>query len=453
MAGSTDLTTYWSSALNLRAGLRRLARMGRQETFLADLAPRHLRWILRDWPVWTGAAQRPPLAPWRTWLMLGGRGAGKTRAGAEWLHGIVVGDRHFAGDPAGRVALVGETYGDARAVMIEGESGLLAVARRGERPDWNPSLRRLYWPGRGVVGQVFSASDPEGLRGSQFGAAWCDEIAKWAHPDETWDMLQFCLRLGRDPRRLATTTPKPLALLRRLIADAATMVTRSPTSDNAANLAPGFLDHLFARYGGTRLGRQELDGEIVEDREDALWKRASIEAARRPPPADLARIVVGVDPPAGAGPGAACGIVAAGLDADGRCHVLADRTVERATPLAWASAAVALYRRLGADAIVAEVNQGGDMVRQLIAQVDAGVAVRAVRARRGKWLRAEPVAALYEQGRVFHCGRFAELEDEMCAFGLDGLAAGRSPDRLDALVWAVTDLVLARQAEPRVRGL
>ncbi|MEC9342294.1 MAG: terminase family protein [Pseudomonadota bacterium] len=418
---------------------------------LETLTPAQLELLDRDWPLWSRETQRPAIAGWRTWLMLGGRGADKTRAGAQWLHGLARGDKHFLGDAAGHVALVGETYADARAVMIEGESGLLAIAAPHERPQWNPSLRQLYWPGSGVVGRVFSASDPDGLRGAQFGAAWCDEIAKWAHVDETWDMLAFCLRLGRDPRRFATTTPKPLGLFRRLIADPSTTVSRSPTADNAGNLAPGFLDFLSARYGGTRLGRQELDGEIVEDREDALWQRVSIEACRRPPPRELARIVVGVDPPAGGA--AACGIVAAGIDMSGRCHVLEDASVARASPTGWASAAVALYERLSAGAIVAEINQGGDMVRSVIGQVAPSAAIREVRATRGKWLRAEPVAALYEQGRVFHARPFPQLEDEMCAFGLDGLADGVSPDRLDALVWAITDLALTNVAMPRVRGM
>jgi len=420
--------------------------------FLEGLSPAELFRLGDEWPVFAGDPQCPPLAPWRTWLMLGGRGAGKTRAGAQWLHGLASRDPHFAGDAAGRVALVGESYDDVRAVMIEGESGILAVAPRHERPQWSPSLRRLYWPVKGTIGQVFSAGDPEGLRGAQFGAAWCDELAKWPHPDETWDMLAFCLRLGSDPRRLATTTPKPLKLLKRLIADAATAVTRSPTGDNAAHLAPGFLEFLEARYGGTRLGRQEIGAEIVEEREDALWRRDMLEALRRPAPEALARIVIGVDPPAGTG-GASCGIIAAGLDFEGNCHVLADRSLAGASPSGWAGAAVALFHGLDADCIVAEVNQGGEMVRAVLRQIDGSVPIRTVSATRGKWLRAEPVAALYEQGRVFHARPFPELEDEMCSFGPNGLSGGRSPDRLDALVWAITDLALKNTAAPRVRGL
>jgi phage terminase large subunit-like protein len=431
-----------------------LARTGRAAKWLEHLEPAALaRLLFGEWPVFAGEAQRPPLSPWRTWLMLGGRGAGKTRAGAQWIKALATGDAHFTGDAAGRVALVGESYGDARAVMVEGESGLLAIHHPRERPQWNPSRRQLTWP-NGTVGQVFSASDPESLRGSQFGAAWADELCKWPYLEETWDMLQFCMRLGGDPRQMATTTPKPLPLLRRLLNDPATAVTRASTIANRNNLAPGFLAFLTERYGGTRLGRQELDGEIIEDREDALWRRDQIEACRCAWPDDLERIVVAVDPPVGAGKtGGACGIVAAGIDAAGFCYVLADRSVQPALPTQWSAAVASLYHSLDADAVVAETNQGGQMVHQCLESYDATVPVIDVRATRGKWLRAEPVALLYERGRVFHAGRFPELEDQMCAFGPDGRANGISPDRLDALVWAIHHLALQRQAEPRIRSV
>lgn len=441
----------WSSATSLNAALQRLARWGRTAEFLEALDPRQLLLLRDDWAVFAGEAQRPPLAAWRTWLMLGGRGGGKTWAGARWMKALVCRDPHVAGDAAGRVALIGETHADARAVMVEGESGILAQYAAADRPQWNPTKRELVWAD-GTVGRVFSASDPEGLRGSQFGAAWCDELAKWEYPGETWDMLQFCLRLGRDPRRMVTTTPKPLKLLKDMMVDPLTAVTRARTSDNAGNLAPGFAGYLAERYGGTRLGRQELDGEFVEDVEGALWSRDAIEAVRTRPGDGLERVVVAVDPPAGTSD-AACGIVAAGRDRAGRCRILADRTVEAAGPLKWATAAVALYHSLRADCIVAEVNQGGDMVKACIANVDFSVPVKAVHANRGKWLRAEPVALLYERGLVLHEGRFPALEDEMCAMTRDGMADGRSPDRLDAMVWAVTELMLAGRAEPRIRPI
>lgn len=429
----------------------RLAKAGLSHLFLESLDADDLARLQFDWPVWAGASQRPPAHDWRIWLLLGGRGAGKTRAGAQWISAIASGNAHFAGESGGRLALVGETYGDVRAVMVEGESGVLAVHDRRDRPAWNPSLRRLTWD-NGVIGQLYSSNDPEGLRGAQFGAAWCDELGKWQHPDDTWNMLQFCLRLGRDPRVLATTTPKPLRLLRRLLQDPAVAVSRSPTSDNRHNLAPGFLTALEHQFGGTRLGRQELDAEIIEDRDDALWRRDLLEASRAERFPQMRRILVAVDPPASSGATSnACGIVAAGLAEDGKCYVLADRTIAAASPSAWSAAAVRLFHSLSADAIVAETNHGGEMVRTMIAMTDPTVPVRDVRAHRGKWLRAEPVALLYERGLVRHAGRFAELEDQMCAFGFDGLADGVSPDRVDALVWAVSELMLRRGAQPRIR--
>jgi phage terminase large subunit-like protein len=304
------------------------------------------------------------------------------------------------------------------------------------------------------VAEIFSAENHEGLRGPQFSAAWLDELAKWRHADATFDMLQFGLRLGERPRQVITTTPRPIALLRRLIADPAAAVTRAGTQVNARHLAPAFIDHVLARYAGTKLGRQEIAGEIIEERSDALWTRAQLEACRVEAAPVLARVVVAVDPPASARLGAdACGLIAAGRGPDGTLYVIADETAAGLTPQAWALKAIALWRRCQADALVAEVNQGGDMVRAVIGAADANVPVTTVRATRAKYLRAEPVSQLYEQGRVKHAGVFPALEDEMCDFGLDGLTSGRSPDRLDALVWAVTALTFGARGEPRVRGL
>jgi phage terminase large subunit-like protein len=386
-------------------------------------------------------------------LITGGRGSGKTRLGAEWVNGLVHGLPPFAapGRRYRRIALVGETLGDVREVMIEGPSGIRTVARR-ERPHFEATRRRLLWPSSGAVAQIFSSEDPESLRGPQFDAAWLDETAKWKNAEDTFDMLQFGLRLGERPLQIITTTPRPTRLMKRLVADPAVRVTKLRTEANSGNLAAGFIAALERRYGGTRLARQELDGEMIEDREDALWSRAALEAAGGGAAGEMRRVVVAVDPPASSGKAsAACGIVAAGLDGEGNGVVLADATVETARPTEWASAAVRLYHRLGADCIVAEVNQGGDMVTAVLRTVDATVPVRAVRANRGKWLRAEPVAALYQQGRVRHAGRFPALEDEMCDFGPDGMSGGRSPDRVDALVWALTELMLGRGGEPRVR--
>jgi phage terminase large subunit-like protein len=384
---------------------------------------------------------------WTTWLLLGGRGAGKTRAGAEWVRALAL------ADPKARIALIGETEHEAREVMVEGVSGLLAVHARGERPDWVSSRRRLHWR-NGAVAQVFSAEEPDALRGPQFSAAWMDELAKWRHAEATYDMLQFGLRLGERPRQVVTTTPRPIALIRRLIDDKRTAVTHAGTRANAFNLAPDFIETVLARYHGTRLGRQEIEGEIIEQRADALWKRGALAACRVSAAPALQRIVVAVDPPGSAREGAdACGLVAAGRAEDGTIYVLADDSAGGLSPQAWAMKAIALWRRLKADALVAEANYGGDMVRAVISEADRAVPVVTVRATRGKYLRAEPVAQLYEQGRVKHAGVFAALEDEMCDFGLDGLSSGRSPDRLDALVWAITALTFGARAEPRVRGL
>jgi len=392
--------------------------------------------------------------PWTTWLVLGGRGAGKTRLGAEWVRAAAHGTSPYADRRTRRIALVGESEHDVREVMIEGTSGLLRISPRAERPVWISTRRRLEWP-NGAVAQAFSAEDPESLRGPQFEAAWCDELAKWRHAEATFDMLQFGLRLGERPRQLITTTPRPIPLIKRLIADPRTAVTRAATHANAAHLSPVFLDDVVALYAGTRLGRQEILGEILEDRPDALWSRAVIEGARVATAPPLARIVIGIDPPASSRPGAdACGIVAAGRGEDATLYVLEDATTAGLAPAGWASKAIALYRRLQADTLVAEVNQGGDMVRAVLREIDPAVPLKTVHATRGKWLRAEPVAAMYTQGRVKHVGPpLVALEDQMCDFGLNGLSSGRSPDRLDALVWALTELTGSTRRQPRIRAL
>jgi phage terminase large subunit-like protein len=420
---------------------------------LASLRGNELQGVATHWEIFAHSYQLPPPCaqgggPWTTWLLIGGRGAGKTKSGAEWVRGLAGGTR-----PVSPIALIGETEHDVREVMIEGSSGLLAVHPHWERPIWSPSRRRLEWR-NGAVAYAFSAEDPDSLRGPQFAAAWGDELAKWRHAEATFDMLQFGLRLGERPRQVITTTPRPIPLLKRLLKDPRCAVTHATTRDNARNLAPAFLDAVVARYAGSRLGRQELEGELIEDRADALWSRGLIESCRVEAAPPLQRIVVAVDPPASSGAqAAACGLVAVGRTESGIMFVIADDTVAGLSPAGWATKAVALWRRLAADALVVEVNQGGDMVRAVIGEADPTVPMIGVRAHRGKYLRAEPVAALYEQGRIKHVGVFPALEDEMCDFGLDGLSSGRSPDRLDALVWAVTALSFGAKGEPRVRGL
>ena len=414
------------------------------------LSEEQARWLAGRWPFLARDDQLPPDfhqpdARWRVWLFMAGRGAGKTRAGAEWIRAQALGAR----EPL-RIALVGPTLHDARSVMVEGVSGLLAVHERDERPRYEPSRRLLTWA-NGCKAQIFSADEPAALRGPQFHAAWCDEIARWRAGVEVWDMLMFALRLGNAPRVLATTTPAPAPLLKRLLKEPGVWLSRARTEDNKGNLPAAFLSAMRAQYGGTRLGRQELDGELIEDAPGALFSRACMEEnrVRRAPP--LARIAVAVDPPVTAHAGSdACGIIAAGIAADGHVYVLEDASVSAASPAVWAAAAVRCYHRHRADRLVAEVNQGGDMVEAVIRQTDETIAYQAVRATRGKTVRAEPVAALYERGRVHHAGAFPQLEDELCAF--EHLAAsGHSPDRADALVWAITTLALAPRAAPRVR--
>jgi phage terminase large subunit-like protein len=411
--------------------------------FLASLTPPETAWLLDDWPFWARPDQIAPGGDWTTWLVLGGRGAGKTRSGAEWIRGLV--ER----GEAGRIALIGETLGDVREVMIDGPSGLCGLG--GSRPRYEASRKRLLWP-NGAVAQAFSASEPESLRGPQFDAAWADEVGKWRYAEAAWDMLQFGLRLGAHPRQVVTTTPRPAPILKRLLADERCAVTRASTYANRANLADAFFRSVIARYEGTRLGRQELDAELIEDNPDALWSRETIDKARVRKAPELVRIVVAVDPPATSGPNAdECGIVVAGIADDGRAYVLDDRSMGGLTPLTWASRAAKAFRDHEADRIVAESNQGGEMVSTIMRQVMPTAPLKLVRATRGKRVRAEPVAALYEHGFVSHVGALARLEDQMCDF-VPG--SGKSPDRLDALVWALTDLMLDREAgAPKVRRL
>jgi len=399
------------------------------------------------WRFWARDTQIAPAGDWRIWLMMAGRGFGKTRAGAEWVRDIAERDR------CARIALVGATLDEARAVMVEGESGLLAIAPPHDPPKWEASLRRLTWK-TGAEARIFSAGEPESLRGPQHSHAWCDEIGKWPSGTAAWDNLALGLRLGDRPRIVATTTPRPVALLRRLLDREDVAVTGGRTVDNKAHLAADFLAGVTADYAGTRLGRQELDGELVEEIEGALWARALIERCRAREVPDWTRVVIGVDPPAGAGAGSdACGIVVAALGRDGIGYVIEDASVQGLAPEGWAAAVVAAARRHGADRVIAEANNGGAMVESVLRAGDAGLPVRLVHASRGKGARAEPVSVLYERGQVRHVGTFPALEDEMAGFTLDGgyEGPGRSPDRADALVWALTALLLERRGRPAVR--
>lgn len=387
---------------------------------------------------WASIARPEQLAPevvnWSIWLILSGRGWGKTRTGAEWVRGLA------ESGTVERIALVGPTAADVRDVMVEGESGLLAIAPDSNRPHYEPSKRRLTWP-NGTQASMFSSEEPSRLRGPQFGAAWLDELGAWQNAQDTWDMLQFGLRLGKHPRQIITTTPRPIKLLRELLKREGVVVTRGSTYDNRENLAPSFLSSIISRYEGSRLGRQEINAELLEDSPGALWRRDMLEAARiekaaMPP---LRRIVIALDPAVSVSEGAdETGIIVAGLGADNRGYVLEDAS-GKFSPTDWARRAVALYHKWNADRVVAEINQGGLMVENTLRMIDRSVSYKGVHASRGKITRAEPISALFEQGRVSLVGAFPELEDQLCTFSP---GVSDSPDRLDAMVWALTELMV-----------
>ncbi len=401
--------------------------------------------------------QMSPECEWLIWILLGGRGSGKTRAGAEWVRQQVKAGKR-------RIALVAPTYNDAREVMICGESGLLNIGPKEERPEYISSRRRLEWKKGGAIKEdavayVFSAEDPDRLRGPQFDCAWVDEFCAWAYPEETLSNLRMGLRLGDELKLVITTTPKPMPALKKLMKEPSVVVTRAATKDNAANLSPAFIKSIYDIYGGTRLGRQELNGEILEDHEGALWTRAMIDKALvGAAPQGIQKTVVAIDPPATSGARAdACGLIVAarvGFGAQARVYILHDGTVQGLKPDKWAALAVDLWRAWDADYLLAEVNQGGEMVKSVLDAIGAQAPVRTVYASKSKVARAEPVAALYEQGKVKHAGSFPKLEDELCMMGAhDGQRTnmGKSPDRADALVWAVTDLLLKPRTHPQVR--
>lgn len=410
----------------------------RQQT-LSQLSERDALTLLYDWPFWARPNQLPPQGDWRVWLLLAGRGFGKSRTGAEWVREQVESGR------SRRIALVAPTAADVRDVMIEGESGLLAICPPWNMPVYESSKRRLTWP-NGAIATTYSAEEPDRLRGPQHDAAWCDEVAAWRYP-ETWDMLMFGLRLGVDPRCVVTTTPKPIPIIRNLLKSPTTAITRGSTYENRANLAEAFFEQIVAQYEGTRLGRQELYAEVLDDVEGALWTRALIDQHRVKVAPELKRIVVAIDPAITASDDSdETGIVVAGLGVDNHGYALDDLSL-RASPDGWARRAVEAYHARKADRIVAEVNQGGDMVEYTIRTVDPRASIKKVHAARGKQTRAEPIVALYEQGRIHHVGVLPQLEEQMCNWvpGMD------SPDRMDAAVWAFTELMLGQRSMPPVR--
>lgn len=405
--------------------------------FLRSLTPEEKAAKAYDWTGFIARdSQLPPLGDWDYWLICAGRGFGKTRCGAETV-------RQWIKDGRNYVNLIGATTDDVLSIMIEGESGIMAVCSNAERPRLNGNKRRLEWP-NGARTMYYSAEEPKRLRGPQHQALWCDEIAAWRY-SEAWDMALFGLRLGAHPQAVITTTPRPIPIIKQFIADPRCHVTTGSTYDNSENLAATFIHKVVKKFEGTRLGRQELNAEVLDDVPGALWTRAGIDAGRLSAAPEMQRIVVAVDPSGTSGKADNknddVGIVVAGLTIEGRGAVLADRTCNL-SPAQWGARAISAYHEFAASAIVVETNFGGAMVEAIIRSIDPNVPVRCMTASRGKVARAEPVAALYEQGRVSHVGTFGALEDQMCCFATNGYEGGGSPDRADALVWAITDLML-----------
>lgn len=417
--------------------------------FLDNLTTDEAEQLLYRWEFWAREGQLAPSGDWEVWLVNAGRGFGKTRIGAEWT--IAKAEELGAG---GRIALVGETAADVRDVMINGESGIIEHSPPWFTPIYVESKRQLTWP-NGCIAKTYSAEKPAQLRGPQHHAGWSDEIAKWKYID-AWDQLTFGMRLGKDPRIVATTTPRPIKIVKDLIADPDCYVTSGTTYDNKENLAKTFLNRVVKKYEGTRLGRQELNAEMLDDNPHALWKRSEIDKHRQPNAnIEFKRIVVAVDPPTTSGENAdECGIIVAAIDVNDHGYVLADLTMAHATPKEWATEAIRAYYKYDCDRLVAEINQGGEMVETIVRMIDESVSYRGVHASHGKVTRAEPVSALYEQARVSHVGFFAYLEDQMCEFDqdFDKEKMGYSPDRVDALVWAFFELMIKNDiGVPRVR--
>jgi phage terminase large subunit-like protein len=423
-----------------------------RERILANLTDQQKAYLRYHWAFWGRPEQLPPSGNWRRWLILAGRGAGKTRTGAEWVR--------EAKNSYGRIALVAETAADARDVLVEGPSGILSISPPWDFPKYEPSKRRLTWP-NGAVAIAYNATEPDQLRGPQHEAAWCDELAKWRLAQETWDMLQFGLRIGPGPKCVITTTPRPIPLIRNLLKSPGTVITRGSTWDNRDNLAPEFLAELSAQYEGTRLGRQEIEAELLEDLPGALWTLDLLDQIRLPRDREtwresmpeMKRVVVAVDPSGSSkDAGAMQGIIVCGQGKNGLFYVLDDYSISE-SPAIWGHKVVQAYAEYRADLIVAERNFGGDMVKAVIHNANPSVPIRMVTASRGKHVRAEPIAALYERGMVRHFGYFKELEEQMTSMSHEGYQGQASPDRLDACIWGFSELALARQRIGVVHGV
>lgn len=410
----------------------------RREIILS-LTPEQAERYMYDWSEWGREKQQEPEGDWRTWLLLAGRGFGKTRTGSEWIR------KNVEEGKARRIALVAPTAADARDIMIEGESGILTISPPWDRPIYEPSKRRLTWK-NGAIATAYSADEPERLRGPNHDLAWADELCSWRRP-LAWDMLLFGLRIGVNPRAIITTTPKPTKILKEIIKESTTHITKGTTYENEDNLAQVFLDHILNKYGGTRLGRQELDAEILDDTQGALWNRDKIDELKVDYAPELIRIIVAIDPAVSTNKTSnETGIIVAGLGADGHGYILDDLTI-KASPAEWAKKAIGAFHNWQADKIIAESNNGGDMVKFTLGTIDKTVPIRLIHAARGKQTRAEPISALYDQGKVHHVGGLPELEDQMTTW-VPGV--GDSPDRVDGLVWALWELMIDGQ-RPNVK--
>jgi phage terminase large subunit-like protein len=436
-----------------------------RQAWLKSLTEAELSALEYDWKFWARFDQLAPAGAWGIWLALAGRGWGKTRVGAEWVCQV-------AREGPLRIALLAPTEKDVIKVMVEGDSGILACSPPWNRPTWVKNELTLTWP-NGAQAFGYSADVPRSLRGPQHHAGWCDELGAWRRMREAWDMYRMGLRLGNKLRTVITTTPTPSKLIQELVADkrkgpdggALVRTVRGSTYANAANLGAEFLEDLKQKYEGTRLGRQELHAEILTDKPGALWTLTKIEALRwskvdadgHQVEPEWRRKVVAIDPPVTSGANAdECGIIVAGLGADGHGYVIEDASERGLSPKQWADKAVEAYHRHGCDRVVAETNQGGEMIETIMRGIDPNISYTGVHAKDGKYLRAEPISSLYEQGRVHHMGVFKALEDQMCDFtsDFDKAKAGYSPDRLDALVYALKNLMLKAQAgQPGIRSL
>ena len=406
---------------------------------LNELTEEEAQDILYDWEFWARPKQLPPPGDWLTWLILTGRGWGKTRTGAEWIIS-------YARKKAKHIALIGQTVADVRDTMIKvGPASILKVSRPDFMPEYTPSNRTLIWP-NGVVATTYSGDNPDQVRGPSHDIVWIDELAKFQYPDDIWSNLMFGLREGEDMRILVTTTPRPIKLIKDLVNDLNTIPVRGSTYENKDNLPKKYFDYVIAPYVGTRLGQQEIEGKILEDNPNALWTRKIIDDNRVNKHPDLIRIVIGVDPEASdTETSAETGIIAAGIDDKGHGYILGDNTI-KGSPDKWGNEVVTAYYKYSADRIAAEVNNGGDMVEFVIHTVDKNVAYKDVHAAKAKHTRAEPISALYEQGRIHHVGNFPDLEDQLCEW----VPGDISPDRLDALVWALTELMLDIRGTPQL---